>query len=247
MLLVHFCWLMVVCRITLNGQPGCQLSSGSINTTLKQFCVGGTTAIGGTNSPYGPSTGGSGSYTYTWQMQEGCTGGWNDISGTNMTSYTPVAPSVTTCYRRKVTDNVCNTVAWTDFKRFEIFEDAASQNIVPSPAIMTVCSVTAVSATFTGGSGGFPGETTDIFEYSINAGIAWGTYSPGQNIPTNDLSGSNMVQIRTRRISTGVNGCNYGTYVIISWSVNALPVTSPIFHNQMIRLFKKGVIALLQE
>ena len=106
---VHFCWLMIACRITLSGQPGCELSPGSINTTLRQFCVGGTTAIGGTNSPYGPATGGSGSYTYTWQMQEGCTGGWNDISGTNTTSYTPAAPAVTTCYRRKVTDMVCNT------------------------------------------------------------------------------------------------------------------------------------------
>ena len=146
LLLVHFCWFMIACRISVNGQPGCELSPGSINTTLRQFCVGGTTAIGGTNSPYGPATGGSGSYTYTWQMQEGCTGGWNDIPGTNMTSYTPAAPPVTTCYRRKVTDNVCNTDAFTDFKTFEIFEDPVSQDIIPSPANLTICSGTFVSA-----------------------------------------------------------------------------------------------------
>jgi hypothetical protein len=222
----------------MNGTNSCsrhltintELSPGSINTTLRQFCVGGTTAIGGTSSPYGPATGGSGSYIYTWQMQEGCTGGWNDISGTNTTSYTPVAPAVTTCYRRKVTDIVCNTEAYTGFKRFEIFEDPVSQNIVPSPSNLAVCSGTFISATFTGGSGGYPGGYTDIYEYSTNNGTSWSTYTAGQNIPTTNLSGSNVVQIRTRRISTGVNGCNYGSYVNVSWSVNPLPNTSAIYH-----------------
>jgi hypothetical protein len=222
----------------LNGTNSCsrkltvnpELSPGSINTTLRQFCAGGTAAIGGTSSPYGPATGGSGSYIYTWQFQEGCTGNWNDIAGTNTTSYTPVAPAVTTCYRRKVTDIVCNTETCTDFKRFEIFEDPVSQNIVPSPANQTICAGTSISATFTGGSGGFPGGCTDVYEYSTNNGTSWITYSPGQNIPTTGLSGSNVVQIRTRRISTGVNGCNYGVYVTISWSINPSPVTPSIFH-----------------
>jgi hypothetical protein len=222
----------------LNGTNSCsrdltitpELLPGSINTALRQFCVGGTAAIGGASSPYGPATGGSGSYYYTWQMQEGCTGGWTDISGTNTLSYTPVAPPVTTCYRRKVTDLVCNTESFTAIKIFEIFEDPVSQNIVPSPENTTVCSGTFISATFTGGSGGFPGGFTDIYEYSTNNGTSWAAYSPGQNISTAGLSGSNVVRIRTRRISTGVNGCNYGSYVIVSWSVNPIPVTSAIYH-----------------
>ena len=300
LLLVPYCWLLLVYSFTLNGQPACSISDGSdaicfgnsttwsapdgmsvyswtgpsgftattreitisisglytltitdqngstscsrnltvnpdlspgtINTTLRQFCTGGTAAIGGTTPPYGPATGGSGSYIYTWQTQEGCTGGWNDISGSNTTSYTPPAPAVTTCYRRKVTDIVCNTDAYTVFKKFEIFEDPVSQNIIPSPAILTVCSGIAISATFTGGSGGYPGGYTDIYEYSTNTGTTWSTYTPGQNIPTTSLAGSGMVQIRTRRISTGVNGCNYGSFVTVIWTVNPLPVTSAIFH-----------------
>ena len=221
-----------------NGTTSCSgnltvypvLLPGSINTTLRQFCVGGTAAIGGTSSPYGPATGGSGSYNYTWQMQEGCTGGWNDIAGTNTTSYTPVPPGVTTCYRRKVTDLVCSNEAFTSLKRFEIFEDPVSQNIVPSPANMIVCSGTFISATFNGGSGGFPGGTTDIYEFSTNNGVSWGAYTSGQNISTTGLSGVNVVQIRTRRISTGVNGCNYGSFVTVSWNVNLIPVTSGIYH-----------------
>jgi hypothetical protein len=222
----------------LNGTNSCsknltvytELSPGSINTTLRQFCSGGTAAIGGTSSPYGPATGGSGSYEYTWQLQEACTGSWIDISGTNVTSFTPAAPPITTCYRRKVTDIICNADACTDSKRFEIFEDPVSQNVIPSPADLTVCAGTFVSATFTGGSGGFPDGCTDTYEFSTNNGTSWSAYSPGQNIPTTGLTGSNIVQIRTRRISTGVNGCNYGVYVMVPWSVKPLPVTTAIFH-----------------
>ena len=207
-----------------------ELLPGSINTTLREFCSGGTAVIGGTNPPYGPATGGSGSYIYTWQLQLGCTGEWIDIPGTNMTSYTPVAPSITTCYRRKVTDAACNDEAWTDFKRFEIYEDLVSQTIVPWPADLTVCSGFPVSATFTGGSGGFPGGTIDSYEYSLNSGASWSSYSPGVNISTTGLSGTDIVRIRTRRIPVGVSGCNYGSYVGVAWSVNPSPNTSAIYH-----------------
>lgn len=216
------------CSRTLNVNT--ELTPGSINTTLRQFCVGGTTPIGGTNTPYGPATGGSGTYIYTWQMQEGCAGGWIDIPETNTTSYTPVAPPTTTCYRRKVIDIVCNTESFTGSKRFEIFDDPVSQTILPQPSIPAVCANSPVSATFTGGSGGFPGGTEDIYEYSTDGGVSWSEYSPGQNISTTGLTGNSVVRVRTRRISTGVNGCNYGIYINISWSVNPLPITSAIYH-----------------
>jgi hypothetical protein len=216
------------CSRNLEVNP--ELSPGSINTSLRQFCFGGTAPIGGTNPPYGPATGGSGSYSYTWQIQAGCTGSWNDIPETNTTSYTPVAPPATACYRRKVTDIVCNTESFTGSKQFEIFDDPVSQTILPQPSIPSVCATSPVSATFTGGSGGFPGGTEDIYEYSVDGGVRWSEYSPGQNISTTDLAGNSIVRVRTRRISTGVNGCNYGVYMNISWSVNPLPITSAIYH-----------------
>ena len=216
------------CSRSLTVNP--ELLPGTINTTLRQFCAGGTAAIGGTSFPYGPATGGSGSYIYAWQLQTGCTGAWTDIPGTNTTSYTPAPPPVTTCYRRKVTDLICNNEAWTDFKRFEIFEDPVSQVIVPQPANLTVCAGSPVSATFTGGSGGFPGGTTDIYEYSTDGGTSWNSYLSGQIVTTAGLSGTDIVRIRTRRISTGVNGCNFGSWVVVAWSVNPLPNTSVIYH-----------------
>ena len=207
-----------------------ELLPGSINTTFREFCAGGTTVIGGTNPPYGPATGGSGSYIYIWQLQPGCTDAWTDIPGTIMTSYTPVAPLMTTCYRRKVTDADCNAEAMTDFKRFEIYEDPVSQTIVPQPADLTICAGSLVSATFTGGSGGFPGGTIDIYEYSLNGGSSWSFYSPGLDISTTGLAGTDIVRIRTRRIPIGVSGCNYGSYVTVAWSVNPVPTTSAIYH-----------------
>jgi hypothetical protein len=222
----------------VGGTSSCQrhlyiyngLDPGAINTTTRQFCAGGTAAIGGTSSPYGPATGGSGSYAYTWQLQAGCSGQWTDIPGTNSTSYTPEPPSETTCFRRKVNDLICVTEAYTESKRFEIFPDPVSQDIVPQPSGGTVCAGIPVSAIFTGGSGGFPGGTTDVYEYSTNGGSTWSAYLPGQEIPTAGLSGTDTVRIRTRRISTGVNGCNYGSFITTSWSVNPSPSTSPILH-----------------
>ena len=93
---------------------------------------------------------------YNWQIDVGCTGTWVDIPGANSTSYTPISPASTSCYRRKVTDdNLCE--AFTGAKTFEIYPDLVSQDIVPSPSNPAVCAGILISATFSGGSGGFPG------------------------------------------------------------------------------------------
>jgi hypothetical protein len=201
------------------------LQAGSINTTLGRFCTGGTKPIGGTNAPYGPASGGSGSYTYSWQKQEECTGPWADIPATDLTSYTPVSPLVTTCYRRKVMDIVCGTEAFTGVKTMEMYPDLVSQDILSTPPGADVCSGNPVYATFTGGSGGFPGAFTDTYLYSTNSGSTWSSYLPDQQVSTQGLSGSKLIQIRTRRIPTGVDACNYGKYITASW--NVIPSPTP--------------------
>ena len=115
---------------------------------------------------------------------------------------------------------------FTGSKRFEIFPELVSQNIVPLPNSPTVCAGTSISATFTGGSGGFPGAFIDRYYYSTNGGTSWSSYLSGDAIPTTGLSGNNIVQIRTRREATGVDGCDYGEYVTVSWSVNPLPTAT---------------------
>ncbi|MFZ2287987.1 MAG: hypothetical protein WAV93_13495, partial [Bacteroidales bacterium] len=201
------------------------LLPGTINTTTSQFCLGGTETIGGHSAPYGPATGGSGNYTYYWQIDQGCDGGWADLPGdTDFESYAPPAPTTigSFCYRRRVHDNICNTDEYTLEKRFEIYSDLISQEIVPSPSGPSVCEGTSVSATFTGGSGGPPSLYIDIYEYSINGG-SWISYTPGTPISTNDVD---EVEIRTRRQASGVDGCNYGDYESVSWTVISTTPTS---------------------
>ena len=206
------------------------LLPGTINITTSQFCIGGTETIGGNPPVYSLASGGSGNYTYSWQIDEGCDGGWIDIPGTTgLRSYTPEAPATdgSFCYRRRVHDISCNTDEYTDSKRFEIFPELVSQNIVPSPSNLTVCSGVSISATFEGGSGGFPSPfIIDEHEFSTNGGSTWNPYIPDQVISTNGLSGINIIRIRTRRVSTSVNGCNFGNYVTTSWSVNPLPTAT---------------------
>lgn len=56
-----------------------------------------------------PVTGGSGVYSYQWQISTTPTGPWTDIAGATSTTYTPVVYTSPRYYQLKVT-NVCGTV-----------------------------------------------------------------------------------------------------------------------------------------
>ena len=200
------------------------LNPGTVNTGAGgTFCVGWTETINSTALP----TGGSGNYTYLWQESVGCNGTWSDAPGTNNNaSYTRnnFASTGTYCYRRMVTDNECPTTApavFSEIVQFTIVPDLISQSINPSPNSNSVCAGTSVSATFNGG-GGEPGLYTDIYEISTNGGNTWTPYTPGAAVATTGLS---EVRIRTRRESSQPNGCDFGNYVVHTWTVNNAPPT----------------------
>jgi hypothetical protein len=86
-----------------------------------------------------------------------------------------------------------------------------------------VCSGTDVKAAVaTNGSGGVSGSN-DKFEYSTDGGANWNSYTPGNNISTTGLSGTNIVQVRAWRADDEGRGCISG-YNYLNWTVNALPV-----------------------
>ncbi len=61
-----------------------------------------------------PATGGSGSYSYEWLLQEEGSAVWNPAPGTNNdVSYSPGSLSVSTSYVRKVYSDICNDISDT--------------------------------------------------------------------------------------------------------------------------------------
>jgi len=94
--------------------------------------------------------------------------------------------------------------------------------LTKSPNVATVCAGTGVSATLTAGSGG---NGTDETQYSTNTGSTWSTYTSGTTINTSSLSGTNVVQIRTRRLGSA---CANSAWNTITWTVEATPVAPTI-------------------
>jgi hypothetical protein len=85
-------------------------------TSLSPGSIGGTQTVcaGDTPSPVtstAAASGGTGSVTYQWQRQPGCSGAFTNISGAAGLSYSPPTLSQTTCYRRQATDGCGSTVS----------------------------------------------------------------------------------------------------------------------------------------
>jgi|WetSurMetagenome_2_1015567.scaffolds.fasta_scaffold04340_2 hypothetical protein len=182
-------------------------SIGSIGSS--QTICNGITPILLTNAT-APS-GGQGTYTYIWENSLNNTD-WSIITGATGFSYQPPALTVTTYYRRKVTDAVCgngynNTVTITVKPVFSVGAIGSTQ---------TICiNTTPASLTSTSPSGGMGGYTY-FWENSLNgtdfnaiSGATSETYQPGVlNLTTyyrrhvNDASCgggyTNVVQINVR-------------------------------------------------
>ena len=198
------------------------LNPGSINNPGGEYCVNWNVNFNSTT----PASGGNGTLTYTWQQSIGCTGSWSNIPGSNSADFDPsnFLGAASYCFRRRVRD-ACNNEAFTPEVRFDIYDDLTSQTVNPNPGTNTVCEGANVSANFSGGSGGDPdGDLyNDIYEFSTNGGTNWSPYTPGNNIATAGFTGTNVIQIRTRRVAVGVAGCNFGNFNTFSWNVTATP------------------------
>jgi hypothetical protein len=207
---------------------GTTITSGAVGgaASLTQ-CTGGNPALFAVAAP----SGGNGIYTYQWLQSNGCTGTWVNATAedgiTNTLNFNPpilTLPTTSTmCYQLRITDG-CGNIGYSTVKTYTVVADPVSQTINPTPtAGTTLCAGATVSATFTGGSGG-TGTVTDTYEYSTNTGSTWTAYSAGTAIATAGLSGTNVVQVRTRRTATGT-GCDNGLYNTVMWSIVADPIS----------------------
>ena len=104
-----------------------------------------------------------------------------------------------------------------------VYDAPTSKNITGVPPSGTnICQGSTVSATFSGGTNP-SGTATDYYEYSINGGIDWNSYTPGSSI-TATATGTNIIQIRTRKMSA--NGQCFSNWNTAMWTVVAQP-TAP--------------------
>jgi hypothetical protein len=181
------------------------------NTTI---CAGGTASLSSSTS------GGTGTCTYQWQISTtGAGGTYTDIVGATGSGYNTVALGATTWYRviRSCDGSNCNT-ATSNVIEVTVAPAPVAGAITKIPNVAGVCQATNVSATITAGSGG-GGIVTDVSEYSTNGGANWNPYVSGTNISTVGLNGNNVVQIRTRRESTGSN-CSPSAWNTVFWTVD---------------------------
>jgi len=148
-------------------------------------------------------TGGNGSYTYQWQSQPGCIGGWGDISGATASTYQAGNIILTTCYRRELIGGSCGAVA-SPFITVTVYADLTSGSVA---ADQTICYNTSPSP-FTQITASTGGNFTYIYQWQEQPGCtgAW-TDLAGATATTYDVPG-NLTQTTCyrRRVTSGTCG-----------------------------------------
>jgi len=198
-------------RLVISGSAA-TLSAGSISG-------GGNGCVGWNPGSTGNSSSASGAlppYTYQWQQQTNCSGGFSNISGATGTTYNPPTLSTTMCYRRRVTD-ACGVVA---------FSNTITYSISPDPSISItggtmVCYNT--GTTLTASASGGVGTCTYQWQRSTTGTGGW-TNVGGNSSTYNTGNLTNDFYYRCQRICSG-GGCNTATSNVELVYVDNIPPT----------------------
>ncbi len=205
-----------VYNVTVSPQPVAQTITKIPN--VADVCI--------TGSVSATFSGGSGGVAPTDVYESTVDGGitWLPYtSGSSLSSGTEGANMIQVRTRRTSIGTGCsasgyNTVAWNTIAQ------PVAQTITKIPNVVDVCITGSVSATFSGGSGGV--APADEYESSIDGGVTWLSYTAGSSL-SSGTAGPNMIQVRTRRTSTGT-GCNSSSYNTVTWNTLAQPVAQTI-------------------
>lgn len=116
----------------------------------------------------------------------------------------------------------CNTTTpWVYYGYWTPYRAATSPTLVsktPNTASICITSIANVSATILGGSFGIGGQATDLYQYSIDSGTTWASYTSGTNISTTGASGAIMVRVR-RLDGSATNECSTNWNVLAKWLI----------------------------
>jgi len=118
----------------------------------------------------------------------------------------------------------CISSPYTIYGFWEPYEVATAPALItknPNSDICTGLNVNA-SATILPGSFGTPGNTTNVYQYSIDGGGSWLSYTSGQII--NTATATNSVLVRGRRIDnnptpTSEGSCSSNWIIVAKWNV----------------------------
>jgi hypothetical protein len=178
-------------------------------------CCGQTAALTGT-----AGTGGSGSYTYTWQSSPSSTGPWTDLSPSNSQNYTTGALTSTTYFRRQTTDGAehyhSNVIQVTTVN---------PPQAAFSTTNSTTCGTTTVSSTVTFSDANRVFINLVSGGGSVSASTITGSGAPVTYTPALSSSVQNIV-IAAVTNSSGITPCKADT---VYWNITVLPNFDPGF------------------
>ena len=148
-------------------------------------------------------TGGTESYTYQWQSQPGCAGGWGDISGATASTYQVGSLTKTTCYQRIVTSATCGTVT-TNVITVTVYANITSGSIASDQSLCYNTSPAAFTQTspVSGGTGSY------TYQWQIQPGcsVAWSDISGATATTYDDPGNLTQTTCYRRKVTSGSCG-----------------------------------------
>jgi len=165
-------------------------------------------------------SGGTGSYSYQWQIQVGCVGGWSDIPGATAATYNYTSNLLlSSCFRRKVTSGICNPV-YSNTIIVTVYDDVTPGTVASNQSICYNTSPTAFTNV------ALPAGGVGVYNYQwqqqTNCTGAWSDIT-GATSSTLNYS-SNLIQSTCFRRRV-INTCNtvYSNILTVTVYPNLTP------------------------
>lgn len=195
------------------------------NSSPINVCNASTTTLIGSN----PS-GGTSSYTYTWQTSLNNIV-WNNITGSNTINYIPDPVTVSTYFRRTVASGTCAVVSSTGVQ-FTLLPGTA---IATQPTNQGICRNT--NAAFSVSAVGV--NLVYSWQISTNSGVSWMAITPSTNISgqiANNTYSPTSRFLTINNVPANFNGLQYRAVVagdcgapITSTGANLNVTDTPLF------------------
>ncbi len=167
------------------------IATGVANNTLSvsNSCAAGAAITGST------PTGGSGSYTYSWEFSTtSSSSGFAGVAGVTTQSYTPPVPATTTWYRRLVTSGSCSNSTST---ALAIHPPLTAVQISNGQTLCSGASITALSVTPSGGeTGATASYSWEKSTTSVSSGFAtFGASNASSYTPTTSAGNTEYFRV----------------------------------------------------